>query len=377
MDRRAFLAGGVAVAAAAAAAVPAAERSSTDLPAHPGDETGADFVVLSCDGSELTAAYVDRYHRSGVDVWCYDGPETILDFAETLGFLHRESSKIMLAKSYADIVKARSLGKVAMVMGWQNSKPLEEAAGNEWRHSRPPKTALRAYFELGLRVANLCYNLANQFGGGCLDPTVPLTRAGEFLIGQMQDMGVLVDCGGHTGEQTSLDIIKLAHRPVCCTHSNVKSNNDNPRNTSDRVIEGIARTGGVFGVTAVDAFMTWGRKDVERPARDAHTVASVSRLADDIDYLMRLTGPDHIGLGPDFYEGSEGDHFVVDPDKSFQYSPDMGYKQSPLHFVKGFEAVDQIGNVRSELQRRAYSPADIDKIMGGNWMRVYHEAWNI
>ena len=70
--------------------------------------------------------------------------------------------------------------------------------------------------------------MANQFGGGCLDPTVPLTIQGKYLVAQMQELGILVDCGGHTGEQTSLDIIAMARRPVVITHGNVQASTTIP-----------------------------------------------------------------------------------------------------------------------------------------------------
>jgi len=373
MHRRVFLQSGTAAFALAAA------RSRADASQSPSNaaETGANFVVMGGDVSIPTEPYVELVQKSKIDVWCYNSPESVRDFAYTLELLDKSAGRIALAKSIEDIMAARRAGKVAMVIGWQSCRSLEEAAGNEWRNSLPPRTALRAYYDLGLRVANLCYNLANQFGGGNLDPTAPLTRAGAFLVGRMQDMGILVDCGGHTGEQTSLDIIRVARRPVICSHSNVRSLNDNPRNTTDRVIEGIARTGGVFGITAVDAFMSWGRKDAHKdPTRDRPTPATVARFVDEIDYLMKLVGPDHIGLGPDFYEGSDMDSFVVDPDNSFQYPREMTYKQAPIQYVKGFEKVSEIGNVVSELRRRNYSDENIAKIMGGNWMRVYRAAWN-
>ena len=126
---------------------------------------------------------------------------------------------------------------------------------------------MRKYYELGLRVANLNYQLSNQFGGGILDPKAPLTTQGKYIVANMQDMGILVDCCGHTSEQTALDIIAMAHRPVVITHGNLQALNDNPRNSSDRVIEGVARTGGLIGVTAIDAFMTWNRKDAPRGER--------------------------------------------------------------------------------------------------------------
>jgi membrane dipeptidase len=212
-----------------------------------------------------------------------------------------------------------------MVFGWQDSSALEEGhAGNDWRDSLPPVTNLRAWYELGLRVANLQYNMANQFGGGCLDPTVPLTIQGKFLVAQMQEIGILVDCGGHTGEQTSLDIIAMARRPVICSHSNVLALNDNPRNTSDRVIEGIAKTGGVFGVTAMDGFMTWSRKDAPLAMTGPYPkTATVSRYVDEFDYLKKLVGIDHIGLGPDFINDLE----PIDPSHSVEFPTTMTYAQ--------------------------------------------------
>jgi membrane dipeptidase len=169
--------------------------------------------------------------------------------------------------------------------------------GNDWRDHKPPLTNLRAFYELGLRVAGLQYNMANQFGGGCLDPTVPLTIQGKYLVAQMQELGILVDCGGHIGEQTSLGILEMARRPVVCTHSNVLALNDNPRNTSDRVIEGIAKTGGVFGVTAMDGFLTWSRKDApEAMTGPFPPRAGVPRYVDEFDYLKRLVGVGLLGV---------------------------------------------------------------------------------
>jgi len=341
------------------------------------DDKSSEIIVMGSDVSIPDEVHLSRYLKGGVGVWCYNGPETLREFSQVLEFIDASSDRVMLVRSYSDIQRAQDSDRIAMVLGWQNAKALEEAAGNEWRLALPPKTALRGFYELGLRIANLCYNLANQFGGGCLDPSAPLTRAGAHLINRMQDMGILVDCGGHTGEQTSLDILRIAQRPVVCTHSNVAALNDNPRCTSDRVIEGIARSGGVFGITAVDAFMQWGRNDIGKdPERDRPPVTDVRRYVDEIDYLVKLVGPDHIGLGPDFYEGCDQDNFVVDPDHSFHYPREMTYKQRGVQCVHGFENVDEVANVRAECINRGYSADVIEKILGGNWLRVYAAAWN-
>lgn len=349
-------------------------RAQSTLPQANTAGADQDIVVISVDGSDLSSEMIDKYRRNGADVWLFDGPRTLPRSSRALEFLDRESSRITLCRSHKEILAAKQDGKVAMVFGWQDSSALEEEHGNDWRDHKPPLTNLRAWYELGLRVAGLQYNMANQFGGGCLDPTVPLTIQGKYLVGQMQDLGILVDCGGHTGEQTSLDIIRMARRPVVCTHSNVLALNDNPRNTSDRVIEGIAKTGGVFGVTAMDGFMTWSRKDAPRAMTGPYPPrAGVARYVDEFDYLKRLVGIDHIGLGPDFINDLE----PLDPSHSIEFPPEMTYAQPvTMKLIEGFESVDGLGNVRAELVRRGYTPEEIAKIFGGNWMRVYREAWN-
>jgi hypothetical protein len=83
---------------------------------------------------------------------------------------------------------------------------------------------------------------------------------------------------------------------------------------------------------------------------------------------------DHIGLGPDFTYGL--DSFYVDPANQFEFPPEMTYKQHPVRFVKGFENVSQLGNVTAELRKRNYTQENVDKILGGNWLRVYRAAWS-
>jgi membrane dipeptidase len=328
-------------------------------------------VVIGTDGSVPAKAIVDKYLAAHADVWHY--LPNLAEFSQVLEFLDSDP-RIKLAKSTNDILANKQAGKVSMVVGWQNSVALEEANGNDWRFSRPPQTKLREYYELGLRTANLCYQLSNQFGGGMLDPEARLTTQGRYIVGKMQDLGILVDCCGHTGEQTNLDVIAMARRPVAITHGCCKGLDDNPRNSSDRVIEGVARTGGLMGVAAVDAFMTWSSKDAPRAETGPFPPrATVARYVDQFDYLKRLVGIDHIGFGTDFISDIE----PGDPAAAFEFPPEMTNKQAPsIQYVEGFESVSDIGNVRAEMEKRGYTAEEIAKVFGGNWMRVYREAWN-
>ena len=239
----------------------------------------------------------------------------------------QRGTQISLARnsgSVADILANKKAGKVSMIVGWQDCVALEEENGNDWRNSRPPHTKLREYYELGLRTVNLTYQLSNQFGGGTLDPEARLTSQGKYLIAKMQDMGILCDVCGHTGDQTALDVIAMARRPVVITHGCCRGLNDNPRNSPDKVIEGVARTGGVMGVAAIDAFMTWGYKDIDRVDTGPFPpTANVARYVDEFDYLKRLVGIDHIALGTDFISNLQ----PADPTKLFEIPLAMSYNQ--------------------------------------------------
>jgi membrane dipeptidase len=343
------------------------------------------IVVVGVDGSDLTVPYLDDYLSAGATVWQYSG--NTIDFArfdKIQSFVDANSSKVILAKSYSDILAAKQAGKVAIVVGAQDLYPLEpewrgdlDNPPNDWSVN-PPKTKLSEYYERGLRIANLAYQFSNFFGGGDLDPATPLSKGGRYIVGQMQEIGVLVDCS-HSSERTSLDIVKMATRPVVCSHSNPPALDDNPRNVSDRLIEGVAKTGGLIGVNATNAFLLWSRADA--PHADTGPfppLASISQYVDMIDYVVRLVGIDYVGIGSDWTIGNPPDPYIPPvPSKSFAYPPEMSYNQpAGLQYVANFNQVADLPVLARELMRRGYSDLDIAKVLGGNWMRVFGQAWN-
>jgi membrane dipeptidase len=375
MQRRDFLKAGAAGVALTLAQGPsqAQVEPRTDVKGADATDTDTDLsvVVIGGDGSVPAKSMVDKYLAAHANVWHYLPNRPA--FSQIREYLDSDP-RIALAKSTKDILANKQAGNVSMVVGWLDSFALEEENGNEWRFSRPPQTKLREYYELGLRTANLTYQLSNQFGGGMLDPEARLTTQGKYIVGKMQDLGILVDVCGHNGEQTNLDIIAMARRPVAITHGCCKALNDNPRNSSDRVIEAMAKTGGLMAVAALDAFLTWSSNDAPRvDSGPFPPTANVARYVDEFDHLKRLVGVDHIGFGTDFTSDVE----AADPSKIFELPPEMMYNESSsIKYVEGFESVSDIGNVRAEMARRGYTAEEIAKVFGGNWMRVFGQAWN-
>lgn len=365
MNRRGLmkLAGGGLFAATAGAGSAASAASPTQAGPLPG---ATPIVVDGCSPSAPTAEYLALLRKGGVDSWSVSMLPTLLQMSALLEFVDLHSKEVAIAKSAADIRRLKQEGRISLTIGWQEADLFAMKGESDW-WSKPPKTTMRLFYEAGLRVVGLVYNLTNAFAGGCLDPKVGLTKAGRAVVADMQSMGILVDVGGHMGEQSSLDIIAMAERPIVCTHSNVAALNPNPRNTSDRVIEGIARTGGLFGVSAIDPFMSWSGKDVGK-RQQPQKRADVKRYVDELDYLKRLVGVDHIGIGGDFTVGSTSSIY---PDESFAFPPEMTYVQDPIQYANGFEDISKLPAVRAEMVRRGWRTDEIDKVMGENWMRVY------
>ena len=380
MMRRNFIEAGIGGVAALSVAQGVARAQS------PGGGQGV--TVVGVDGSGLTPEYVQDYLNVGANVW--QSSENTIDFDRfdcIDSFIAANSSKITLAKCVNDILAAKHVNKVAMVVATQDMWPLEWSWKYTWPDDHgpnnyildPPVTDLSKYYDRGLRMGNFAYQLSNSFGGGLLDPTTPLSIAGRYMVDQMQEIGILVDCS-HSSEQTTLDIIKRAKRPVVFSHSNVLALNNNIRNISDDQIKGMADTGGLIGVCPVNAYLKWSVTDAPNAIGGPFpTLATLSQYVDVMDYIKDLVGIDHIGIGADFTYGSSppsqsGTAFPNPP--SFVLPPTMLYYSPYLQYVKHFNGVRDLPRLVPELERRGYSSVDIAKILGGNWMRVFGQAWN-
>jgi membrane dipeptidase len=323
------------------------------------------LVVNGLDPSRLSAEYLDLLNLGGVNCWHHSVGGDFASFARLLEFCDRNKDRIAKAGSVRDIRELHSRGIISHIAGWQS-------AGDLIVDGEPEIGNLRAYRELGLRICGISYNVANEFGGGCFDPQIGLTRAGHRLVEEIHRLRILLDVGGHTGEQASFDALAISTGlPVICSHTNIRALNDNPRCSSDRLIESVARTGGVIGLSAFNDFHARRASD----ARIARTPqAGIDRHLDQFDYLKRLVGADHIGISPDFLEGRNDPGQLSAADRILM-APEAYSQETPWFYVKGFENIGELPNVTQGLLDRGWSVADVRKVLGENWLRVYQQAW--
>jgi membrane dipeptidase len=356
-DRRTFITGLGALACSPASLAAGGDGNAGGTPS---------LIIDGLDCSVPSEEYVARLRQGGVDcmhlsVEDMDGRGGVHPFVFVHERLDRLSVSMRLARSVREIHACKRDGRIALVLGWQGADPVGTEPGT-----------LRAYYELGLRVLGIAYNTTNRYGSGCLEPAGGLTEEGKRLVDQAHALNLLLDVGGHTGEQTSLDVVARAGgRPVICSHTAAAALNANKRNTSDRVCTAIAGTGGVIGVLCLNDYLV--RNAANARPTEATPQAPLDVYLDHLDHLRRLVGADHIGIGPDFVAGQDLSAPGAWPGNRF--TPDMISPGDQILYARGFESIDQLPNVTAGLRTRGWPPGDIAKLLGGNWARVYQAAW--
>jgi len=263
----------------------------------------------------------------------------------------------------ADVAIARELGKVGLVMGWQNMRPIED------------KLERLAFFhKLGVRVMQLTYNERNFIGDGCLEPqNGGLTALGRDAVREMNRLGIAVDVS-HVGDRTTLDAIDISSKPVLVTHANARAIHPAVRNRSDEVLKAVAAAGGTIGVV-IHASMCWDGDPRRRP--------DLTDVVRQLDYLVKLVGIEHVALGSDFPAAND-----LSPLKAVVSATLTRYPGFIGEFAKAFGndmatryPVDcgspaALSALTHALVAQGWSAADIEAFYGGNLLRVLADIWS-
>jgi len=293
---------------------------------------------------------ITGFHNS-VGVGGASAYEDALQFiAAWSGFAGRNSHVFSLVGKADDLDAAKAKQKIAVIMGLQNADEFRE-----------PKD-VKAFYELGLRCAQLTYNTQNLIGSGSTERVDGgISDYGEQIIKSMNEVGMLVDVS-HSGDKTTLDAIELSPKPIAFTHSNCRALNNHPRLKTDEAIRKLAAKGGVMGITGVRMFV----KDKEP--------TTVEDIVDHIDHVVKLVGIDHVGIGSDC-DLMGYDHMPPDQYKQLK----AGYKASYAFREKidtdGFDHPRKVYDLTAALIRRGYGDSNIQAVLGGNFRRLLGSTW--
>lgn len=236
---------------------------------------------------------------------------------------------------------------LGIVLGFQNSSMLGD----------DPEMAY-IFADVGVRVVQLTYNIANHLGSSCWEPhDGGLTRAGHRMVAALNDAGVLVDIS-HVGDRTGLEAAHASAQPIAVTHGNPRSFCDSPRNKPDEVVKAVAERGGVIGCTLYPLFM--GGADVTR-------VEYCTMLAD----LAEQVGVEHVAIGSDAVLGWEADALgwmrsgrwdrPADPSVIPEFPPWPNWFDGPRDFGSLTEGLSEVG----------FSDDEAALVLGLNWLRLF------
>ena len=221
---------------------------------------------------------------------------------------------------------------------------------------------VKLYYRLGVRQMLIAYNLNNDAGGGCHDQDKGLTDFGRAVVSEMNRVGMVVDCA-HSGIKSGLEAMKLSNKPCIFSHANARALHDHERNITDEQIKAVAATGGVVGVNGLSLFLGDG----------APTVASIVAH---INYIAKLVGTDHVGIGLDYdpTAGGLGPTAGPGPDEatSAKYWP---ARQYPASIKEDFLPPSILPQVGEQLRSLGYKESSIRAIMSENFRRVASQVW--
>ncbi len=287
----------------------------------------------------------------------WEGPVETMDKIANYGDLERANADIVrIVRSVADIEAANADGRMALLIGSQNSELL----GGRIRF-------VELFADMGIRVIQLTYNNQNGVGGSCYEPNDSgLARFGREVVREMNRCGILIDLS-HVGNRTSLDTIRYSLKPVAITHANARSVFEHARNKPDDVLFALRDNGGVMGCAAY------------RNITGDYFCSSADAWCDMVKRTVDLLGIDHVGIGTDYSHNFTLTDYDWMRKGRWTRGEDYGAGKAggPVIVPKAdwLRPVDGIGAVTAALGRTGFNAEEITKITHGNWMRVYREVF--
>lgn len=257
----------------------------------------------------------------------FDGPKAYADFIfDRIGQMVAENSGVLaLARTPDELWDNKRAGKKSIVLGIENGLALEGDVSNV------------DYFQKrGVVYITLCHNGDNDICDSARGTQTHggVSALGEQIIREMNKRGVMVDLS-HAAESSFYDALQISKKPIVCSHSSARTLCDHPRNLTDDQMRALVQKGGVCQITLYNGFLVKAGK------------ATILDAMRHLDHAIQVMGIDHVGLGTDF----DGDGGIL-----------------------GLADASELTLFTRQLLARRYSEVDIQKIWGGNFLRVMREV---
>jgi microsomal dipeptidase-like Zn-dependent dipeptidase len=282
--------------------------------------------------------------------------ETVANIDSWQTLFREHGDLIMPVRLAADIVEAQKLGKVGIILGFQNCSPIED----DFRK-------VEYFHERGVRIMQLSYNNQSLLATGCYeDADAGVTRFGREVIREMNRLGMVIDMS-HSAERSTLDAIELSTRPIAITHANPKSFHDALRNKSNTVIKALGASGGMIGCSLYPFHLKNGS--------DCTVQDFCMMIAETAD----LIGIEHIGIGSDLCQN--WDYSILEWMRSGRWTATADYGEGSAENKEWpkqpnwFANSTHFGNIAAGLSAVGLSDTDVASVMGGNWLRFFEHSF--
>ncbi len=280
------------------------------------------------------------------------------DVALKRNILNANPDRLVLVRTAADILRAKREKKFAWLWGTQDTSMVG-----------PELDRLAQLKKDGVMTVQLTYNNRNLAGDGALEPAnAGLSRLGRATIERIEAEKLLLDLS-HGGARTMAEATAHAKQPLVISHTAARALTDHPRNTEDSTIKAVADKGGVVGVY----FMPFLTLDSHPKGED---------LLRHIEHVANVAGEDHVGIGtdngvlPTVLDAETKEKLRIwqlERIKAGIAAPGEAVGVYPL--VADYNSVDRYRRFVADLERRGWSSARLEKLMGANFLRVYRDAW--
>jgi membrane dipeptidase len=254
--------------------------------------------------------------------------------------------QFVICKSYNDVEKSREEGKIALLITMEGAEPL----GTDLN-------LLRIFYEVGVCSIGLTHARSNAAGHGGIfasSGSSPdgLSEFGQDLVRECEGLGVIIDLA-HINPAGFNDILSIMTKPPIVSHTNARRYYDIERNISDDQIKMIGERRGVIGVNCV----------LVSPKAEQSTL---DHYVDHIEYIANLIGIDGVAIGFDFFE------FIYSqwPESA---KKELAEKLTTPQFIPDLRNHSHVRNLTRKLVERGFHDEQIEKILRGNWLRIFKE----
>jgi membrane dipeptidase len=264
--------------------------------------------------------------------------------------MHKHPDEVSLALRADDVRRAKAEDRIAVFMVIENSELL----GNDLDN-------LEVLYGIGVRSLGFSYNKRSLMVDGRTERTdIGVSDLGIDLIGRMNELGMIIDAC-HTGERSTVEMAEISEKPIIVSHTGARKIHETSRLASDAEMKAIAEGGGVIGIHSGVNVLS----DSENQ--------SVETMADHLDYAVNIMGIDHVCIGSDNYFGDKN-AMHMHAIKAHAADGLQKYLSFNAEIMEGIESPSEWKNVTRVLVKRGYSRPDVEKLIGGNALRLVEDV---